>query len=168
MSEAWITVLSCRLRNIFQKGQNRARRSKNVSYKHWGIRHRHTRDSRGWQHCVFIPLAKHPLERRERLRRRKNVLSLDSVRKEDGRRLDRFYVIICTNSLFTSFPSHRVSIFTHAFLSLFRIFYILRTVHVTPVTSHQLAPHCGYNAVVGESGAGSHLLHTNRHSLPTK
>ena len=111
-------MLSCHSRNISQKGGNRLRRSKNVSYKHWGFRNRHTRDSQGWQHCVVIPLAK----RRERLRRRKNVLSLDSIRKEDGRMLDRFYVIICINvmqcnykcnSLFTSFPSHQVSIFTH-------------------------------------------------------
>jgi len=58
MWEAWITVLSCRSQNISQKGQNRLRRSKNV-YKHRGCRHRHTRDSQGWQHCVVIPLAKH-------------------------------------------------------------------------------------------------------------
>jgi hypothetical protein len=51
-------VLSCRLRNISQKGRNGLRRSKKVSYKHWGFRHRHTRDSQGWQHCVVIPLAK--------------------------------------------------------------------------------------------------------------
>jgi hypothetical protein len=57
MWEAWITVLSCRSRNISQKGRNRLRRSKKV-YKHRGFRHRHTRDSRGWQHCVVIPLAK--------------------------------------------------------------------------------------------------------------
>jgi hypothetical protein len=35
------------------------------------------------------------LERRKRLRRLKNVLSLDSVWKKDGSRLDRFHVIIC-------------------------------------------------------------------------
>jgi len=52
-------VLSCRSRNISQKGRNRLRRSKKVSYKHRGFRHRHTRDSQGWQHCVVIPLAKH-------------------------------------------------------------------------------------------------------------
>jgi len=46
-SEAWITVLSCRSRNISQKGRNRLRRSKKVSYKHWGFRHRHIRDSQG-------------------------------------------------------------------------------------------------------------------------
>jgi len=58
MWEAWITVLSCRSQNISQKGQNRVRWSKKV-YKHKGCRHRHTRDSQGWQHCVVIPLAKH-------------------------------------------------------------------------------------------------------------
>jgi hypothetical protein len=42
MWEAWITVLSCRLRNISQEGRNRLRMSKKVSYKHWGFRHRHT------------------------------------------------------------------------------------------------------------------------------
>jgi hypothetical protein len=59
MSEAWITVLSCHSRNISQKGRNRLRRSKKVSYKHWVFRHRHTCDSWSWQHCVVIPLAKH-------------------------------------------------------------------------------------------------------------
>jgi len=34
------------------------RRSKKV-YKHRGCRHRHTRDSQGWQHCVVIPLVEH-------------------------------------------------------------------------------------------------------------
>jgi len=34
------------------------RRSKKV-YKHRGFRHRHTRDSQGWQYCVVIPLAKY-------------------------------------------------------------------------------------------------------------
>jgi hypothetical protein len=58
MWEAWITVSSCRSRNISQKGRNRLRRSKKV-YKHRACWHRHTRDSQGWQHCVVIPLAKH-------------------------------------------------------------------------------------------------------------
>jgi hypothetical protein len=39
MSKAWITVLSCCPRNISQKGRKRLRRSKKVSYKHWGFRH---------------------------------------------------------------------------------------------------------------------------------
>jgi len=46
-------MLSCRLRNISQKGRNRLRRSKKV------FRHTRTRDSQGWQPCVVIPLAKH-------------------------------------------------------------------------------------------------------------
>ena len=58
MWEAGITVLSCCSQNISQKGRNRLRRSKKV-YKHRGFRHRHTRDSQGWQHCVVVPLAKH-------------------------------------------------------------------------------------------------------------
>jgi len=58
MWEAWITVLSCRSQNISKKGRNRLRRSKK-EYKHRGFRHRHTRDSQGWQHCVGISLAKH-------------------------------------------------------------------------------------------------------------
>jgi hypothetical protein len=56
MWEAWIRVLSCRSRNISQKGRNRLRRSKKVSYKHWGFRHRHTRDSQGWQHCSPVKI----------------------------------------------------------------------------------------------------------------
>jgi len=58
MWEAGITVLSCCSQNISQNGRNRLRRSKKV-YKHRGFRHRHTRDSQGWQHSVVIPLAKH-------------------------------------------------------------------------------------------------------------
>jgi hypothetical protein len=117
------------------------------------------------------------LERRERLRRRKNVLSLDSVRKEDGRKFDRFYVIVCTNAMqlqvqFTTYflpVSSGFHFHTHAFRSLLRVFCALRTVHITPVMSHQHTPHHGYyNAVARECGAGSHLLRTNRHSLPTK
>ena len=99
MWEAWITVLFCRSENISQKGRNRLGRSKKVSYKRWGFRHRYTRDCQGWQHCVIIPLAKHLAERRESLRRWKDVLSVDRERKKDGRRLDRFYVIICINAM---------------------------------------------------------------------
>jgi len=54
------------------------------------------------------------------------------------------------NSLFTSLPSHQVSIFTHAFRSLLHVFCASTTVHVTPVTSLQYAPHRGYNAVAGD------------------
>jgi hypothetical protein len=86
------------------------------------------------------------------------VLSLDSVRTEDGRRIDRFYVIICTNAMQLQvqfiiyfFPvSSGFHFHKHAFRSLFCVFYTLRTVHITPVTSHQYAPHHGYNAVAGQ------------------
>jgi hypothetical protein len=57
---------------------------------------------------------------------------------------------------------------THAFRSFFRVFYALRTVHITPVTSHKHAPQHGYNAVAGQCGAGSHLPRKNRHPLLTK
>jgi hypothetical protein len=73
------------------------------------------------------------------------VLSLDSVRKEDGRKLDRFFVIICINAvqLQVQFIIHFLPVpsgfhfHTHAFRSLLHVFYALRTVHVTSVTSHQ-------------------------------
>jgi len=52
------SVLSYRSQNISQKGRNRLRGSKKV-YKHRGFRHRHTRDSQGWQHCVVILSVKH-------------------------------------------------------------------------------------------------------------
>jgi len=104
------------------------------------------------------------------------VLSVDSVRKEDGRRLDRFYVIICANAMQLQVQfiiyflpvSSGFHFHTHAFRSLLRVFYALRTVEVMPVTSQQQAPHRGYNAVAGQCGAGSHLQHARRHSLPTK
>jgi len=133
-------VLSCHSRNISQKGRNRVKRSKNV-YKHSGFRHTHTRDSQGWQHCVVIPLAKHLAERWERLRRWKPVLSVDRERKKDGRRLDRFYVIICINAmqLQVQFISHFLPVssgfhlYTQAFRSLFRVFIAQPTVRdVTP------------------------------------
>jgi hypothetical protein len=81
------------------------------------------------------------LELRERLRRWKHVLSVDRERKKDGRRLDRFYVIICINAmkLQVQFISHFLSISsgfhfqTHAFRSLLCIFIAQPTVHdVTP------------------------------------
>jgi hypothetical protein len=58
--------------------------------------------------------------------------------------------------------------YTHAFRSLIRVFYALCTVHITPVTSHQYALHHGYNAVVGQCGAGSHQLRRNLHLFQTK
>ena len=137
--------------------------------------HTHTRDSQGWQRCVAIPLAKHPAGTTGKVEKA-NVLSIDSVRKEDGRKLDKFYVIICMNAtqLEVQFIIHFLHVssgyhfHTRAFRSLLCVFCVLTTVHVTPVTSHQHAPHHGYNAVAGDCGAGSHLLRTNRHSLPTK
>jgi hypothetical protein len=116
------------------------------------------------------------LEWRERLRRWKNVLSVDRKWKKDGRMLDRFYVIICMNAmqLQVQFISHFLPIssgfhfHTHSFRSLLRVFITQHTVHITSVTSHQHAPHHGYNAVARQCGAGSHLLHTNDHVLPTK
>jgi len=140
MWEAWITVLSCRSRNISQKWRNGMRRSKKV-YKHSDFRHRHTRDCQGWQHCVVIPLTKHLSERRERLRRWKNVLSIDRERKKDGRRLDRLYVIICITAmqLQVQFISHFHPVssgfhfHTHAFRSLLRVSTAKPTVRdVTP------------------------------------
>ena len=69
--------------------------------------------------------------------------------------LDRFYVIICINamqcnykcnSLFTSFPSHQVSIFRH----MHSIHYSAFSLHnPSCMMSHQHAPHHRYNAVVG-------------------
>jgi hypothetical protein len=95
------------------------------------------------------------------------VLSPDNVWKKDGRRLDRFHVIICViaincncNSLFTSFLSHQVSIFTH-----------MHSVHFSALSMHY--PQCkalpvrtrkcrllhhGYNAVADDSWADSHLV----------
>jgi len=97
MWEAWITVLSYRSRNISQKGRNRLRRSKKV-YKHRGFRHRHTRDSQSWQHCVVIPLAKQLAGTKGKVERVKKCV----VRRqgtEEGRTKVRFYVTICTNAM---------------------------------------------------------------------
>jgi hypothetical protein len=99
-----------------------------------------------------------------------------SVQKEDGRRFNRFYVIVCTNAMQLQVQfiiyflpvSSGFHFHTHAFRSLFCVFYALRTVHITPVMSHQYAPQHGYNAVAGRCDAGSHLLRRNRHPLSTK
>jgi hypothetical protein len=58
--------------------------------------------------------------------------------------------------------------YTHAFRSLFRVFYALLTVRITPVTSQQYAPHHGYKVVVGQCGVGSHQLRRNRQPFQTK
>jgi hypothetical protein len=104
--------------------------------------HTHTRDSQGSQHCVVIPLAKHLAGTTGRLRRRKNVLSLDSIRKEDGRKLDRIFIIICINAmqLQVQFIIHFLpvssgfSFHTHALHSFLRVFNALCTVHIRDVT----------------------------------
>jgi hypothetical protein len=98
MCEAWITVLSCRSQNISQKGRNRLRRSKKL-YKYGGCRHRHTRDSQGWQHCVVIPLAKHHAGTTGKVEKVKKCVVRRQERKKDGRMLDRFYVIIFINAM---------------------------------------------------------------------
>ena len=86
------------------------------------------------------------------------MLSLDSVRKKDGRRIDRFYVIICMNAtqLQVQFIIHFLALssgfhfHTHAFRSLLRVFCEITTVNVTPVTSLQYAPHHGYDTAAGD------------------
>jgi hypothetical protein len=116
------------------------------------------------------------LERQEWLRKWKNVLFVGRERKKDGRTLDRFYVIICINAmqLQVQFISHFLPVssvchfYTHAFRSLLRVFIAQPAVRVTSVTSHQHAPHHGYNAVAGQCGAGTHLLLTLQHPLPKK
>jgi hypothetical protein len=57
---------------------------------------------------------------------------------------------------------------THAFRSLFRVFYALRIVHITPVASHEHTLQHGCNAIAGQCGTGSHLLRKNWHPFPTK
>ena len=67
------------------------------------------------------------------------MLSVDRKRKKDGRRLDRFYVIICINAMQLQVPfiSHFLPVssgfhfHTHAFRSLLRVFIAQSTVHVT-------------------------------------
>jgi hypothetical protein len=115
------------------------------------------------------------LERRERFRRWRNVLSVARKRK-DGQMLGKFYVTICMNAmqLQVQFITHFLPLtsgfhfHTHAFRSLLRIFITQPTVHITSVTSHKHTPQHGYNAVARQCGAGSYLLHTNHHALPTK
>jgi hypothetical protein len=81
------------------------------------------------------------------LRSLKNVLSVDRELKKDGRRLDRFYVIICIIAMQLQFIIHFVPLssgfhfYKHAFLSLLRVFYALPTLnchllqrHVSDVT----------------------------------
>jgi len=93
------------------------------------------------------------------LRSVKNVLSLDSVRKKDGRRLDRFHVIIC-NLLFTSFLSNQVSIFTN----MHSVHFSALSMHypqckTLPVRTRKCLLHHGYNAVAYDSWCKCRLLH---------
>jgi len=98
MWETWITVLSCRSQNISQKGRNRLRSSKKV-YKHRGCRHRHTRDSQIWQHCVVIPLAKHLAGTTGKVEMVKKCVIRRQGTEEGRTKVDRFYVIICINAM---------------------------------------------------------------------
>jgi hypothetical protein len=72
------------------------------------------------------------------------------------------------NLLFTSSRFIRFLFSQTCIPSLFRVFYALRTVHITPVTSHQHAPQHGYKAVAGQCSTGSYLLRRNLHPVPTK
>jgi hypothetical protein len=135
------------------------------------------RDSQGWQHCVVIPLAKRIAETTGKVEKAKECVV---PRQSSEGRTDEssigftlsFVQMQCKLQvqfiLYLLPVSSGFHFHTHACRSLLRVFYALRTVHITPVTPHQHAPHHGYNAIAGECGAGCHLPRTNRHSLPTK
>ena len=121
------------------------------------------------------------------------MLSLDNVRKKDGRRLDRFHVIICTIAmqLQLQFIIHFLPvspgfhIYTYAFRSLLRIVYALPIVQDISTRKcrmlhHRynavaddswrkcrLIPHA-YNAVADDSWASSHLMPRILHWLLTE
>jgi hypothetical protein len=136
----------------------------------------HTRDSQGWQHCVVIALAKLIAGRTGKIDRAKECV-VPRQRTEGGRtKVRSVYVIICTNVMqlqlqfviyflpvSSSFHFHK-----HAFRSLFRVFYALRTVHITLVMSHKHTPQHACNAVAGQCGACSHLPRRSWKPLPTK
>jgi hypothetical protein len=111
------------------------------------------------------------------------VLSVDSVQKKDGRRLDRFHFMICTIAmqLQLQFIIHIIllssvfHIYTHAFRSLLCVVYALPTVQDTSTHKCCLRHHrynavaddswrkCrllyhGYNAIADNSWAGRHLV----------
>ena len=75
------------------------------------------------------------------------MLSLDSVGKKDGRRLDRFHVIICiiATQLQLQFIIHFLPVssgfrfHTHAFRSVLRVLYASPTVQYTPSRNAQLS-----------------------------
>jgi len=70
------------------------------------------------------------------------VLSVDRERKKDGRRFDRFYVIICIIATQLQFIIHLLPVSsgfhfcTHAFRSLLRVFYALPTVNCRLLQYH--------------------------------
>ena len=99
MWEAGITVLSCRSQNISQKGQNRLKGRRR--YINTGASDTDTHVTHRVGSTVLSSLHRNiSLQRRERLRRWKHVLlSVDRKRKKDGRRLERFYAIICINAM---------------------------------------------------------------------
>jgi len=94
------------------------------------------------------------------------VLSLDSVGKKDGRRLDRLHVIICIIAMQLQLQciihflpvSSGFHIYTHAFRSLLRVLYELPTVQDTSTRKCRLLHH-GYNAIADDSWRKCHLLH---------
>jgi len=96
-------------------------------------------------------------------------LSVDRERKKDGRRLDRFNVIICINAikLQVQFISHFLPVsqgfhfHAQAFCSHLRVF-------IAQPTVRDVKPARGYDAVAVQCVAGSNLLRTNRHPLTTK
>jgi hypothetical protein len=168
-------VLSCCSQNVSQKGRNRLGRSKKV-YKHRGFRHRHARDSQGGQHCVVILLAKHLIGTMGKVEKVKECVVCRQGTEEGWTKVRELLCIICINAiqLQVQFINHFLPVlsgfhfYAHALCSLLHVFIAQPTVHVTSVTSHQHAPHHGYNAVAGQCGAGSHLVRTNQYPLPTK
>jgi hypothetical protein len=108
------------------------------------------------------------------------VLSVDRERKKDGRKLDRFYVIICTIAMQLQFQliihflpdSSGFHFYTHAFRSLLRVFYALPTVkcrllrHVRDATLTRAA--ITNITLLRMTCAGSHLLTGIRHSTPAE
>ena len=110
------------------------------------------------------------LERRKRLRRLKNVSSVDSVRKK-VRQVSRYYLYnynAVAIAIHYSLPvSSGFHIHTHAFRSLLRVVYALPTVHDTSTRKCRL-PHHGYNAVADDSWVGSHLVPRITHWLLTE
>ena len=103
------------------------------------------------------------------------MVYLDSVRKKDRRRLDRFHVIICTIAmqLQLQFIIHFLPvspgfhIYTYAFRSLLRIVYALPIVQDISTRKCRMLHH-RYNAVADDSWASSHLMPRILHWLLTE